>query len=89
MTRLIGEVAARHGVTIAIEPLNRKETNPITPGEGGAQAAVNLPNVGLLAERLPSAQECEPPRIGEIAPLMHTHIALLRRRYPTEASDGR
>ncbi|HPZ16493.1 MAG TPA: sugar phosphate isomerase/epimerase family protein [Sphaerochaeta sp.] len=91
VTRLIGEVAARHGVTIAIEPLNRKETNLInTLGEGAAlQAAVNLPNVGLLADAYHLRSECEPlSRIGETAPLMHTHIALLEgRRYPTEASD--
>ena len=52
VTRLIGETATQYGVTIVIEPLNRRETNMINSvGEGAClRAAVNLPNVQLLAD---------------------------------------
>ncbi len=47
-----GEVAARHGMTIVVEPLNDKETNIINSVEEGLRvcALANHPNVKCLAD---------------------------------------
>lgn len=91
VTRLIGEIASEHSVEIAIEPLNREETNMInTLCEGAAlQAEVNLKNVGLLADSYHMRKEGEDfKRILYCSPLLHTHIALKEgRKYPTESTD--
>lgn len=91
VTRTMGEIAAGHGIDVAIEPLNRAETNFINSlAEGAAlQADVDLPNVGLLADAFHMWQENEDMnRIVSCAPFMHTHIALRgSRAYPTEATD--
>ena len=87
VTKLIGKIAADHGISIAIEPLNRNETNLINSlCEGAAlQACVNLDNVGLLADAYHMRAEGEDmSRIITCSPLMHTHIALKEGRvYPT------
>ena len=92
VTRLIGETAAQYGVTIVIEPLNRGETNMINSvGEGAClRAAVNLPNVQLLADYYHVAAEGHDPadlaRVGGIA---HCHIATeIGREAPMQAEDG-
>lgn len=91
VTKLIGEKAKEHGIFIAIEPLNRTETNLInTLCEGAAlQSCVDMDNVGLLADAY--HMRCEEEDIGRIAlcsPLLHTHIALKDGRgYPTEKSE--
>ena len=91
VTRIVGQMAAEHGIRIAIEPLNRAETNLINSlAEGGAlQADVNLSNVGLLADAYHMWQEGEDMnRILTCGPFMHTHIALKGSRfYPTEKTD--
>ena len=91
VTGLVGTVAAAYGINIAIEPLNRAETNLINSlAEGAAlQADVDLPNVGLLADAYHMWQENEDMRrILTCAPFMHTHIAMKGTRfYPTEATD--
>ena len=87
VTKLIGKIAADHGISIAIEPLNRNETNLINSlCEGAAlQACVNLDNVGLLADAYHMRAEGEDmSRIITCSSLMHTHIALKEGRvYPT------
>ena len=89
VTKLIGEIALEHSIEIAIEPLNREETNMInTLCEGAAlQAEVNMKNVGLLADSYHMRKEGEDlKRIIYCSPLVHTHIAMKEgRRYPTEA----
>ena len=91
VTKIIGEIAAKHGICVAIEPLNRAETNFINSlAEGAAlQADVNMPNVGLLADAYHMWQENEDMnRIITCSPFMHTHIALRgSRAYPVEAND--
>ena len=88
VTRLVGKTAATYGIRVAIEPLNRAETNLINSlAEGAAlQADVDLPNVGLLADAYHMWQEGEDMnRILTCAPFMHTHIAVKgTRSYPTE-----
>lgn len=91
VTKVIGMVGADYGIRIAIEPLNRLETNLINTLTEAAvlQACVGLPNVGLLADSYHMASEHEDwNHIVQVAPLMHTHIALHEgRRYPTMQCD--
>ena len=91
ITAIAGQMASEHGIRIAIEPLNRAETNLINSlAEGAAlQADVNLPNVGLLADSYHMWQEGEDmQRLVSCAPFMHIHVALKgSRAYPTESSD--
>ncbi len=86
VTRLIGEVAAQYGITIVIEPLNRTETNMINSlAEGAAlAAAVNRPNVKLLADYFHVALDGEPVNdIVRLGGVWHAHIASGHgRRYP-------
>jgi sugar phosphate isomerase/epimerase len=86
VTRRIGEIAARHGITIAIEPLNRAETNCINSLKEGAmlQAGVDSQSVGLLADLYHMGREHEPmENIPAVRELSHTHIALPEdRAYP-------
>jgi len=89
VTRLLGEAAAAHDLVIAIEPLNREETNAITTVVEGAllQAAVDSPAVGLLADLYHLLKEREPLEDILLArDLTHTHIALLKgRAFPVQA----
>ncbi len=89
VTKTIGGVAAGYGIRIAIEPLNRMETNLInTLAEGAAlQAEVDMVNVGLLADAFHMRREGEPlERISLVSPLMHAHMAMREgRAYPVEA----
>lgn len=91
VTRIVGNMASDHGIEVAIEPLNRAETNFINSlAEGAAlRADVDLPNVGLLADAFHMWQENEDmERIALCSPFMHTHIAVRgSRAYPTRASD--
>ena len=92
VTRLIGDAAARHGVTIVIEALNRSETNMINSVAEGAclRAAVNHPSVQLLADYYHIAVEGHDPadlaRLGGIA---HCHIATeIGREAPLQPEEG-
>ncbi|MDR2185813.1 MAG: sugar phosphate isomerase/epimerase [Treponema sp.] len=85
-TKGIGEIASRYGIAIAIEPLNREESNCINSLKEGAmlQADAALDNVGLLADLYHMLRENEPmDNITAVNDLRHTHIALLEGRgYP-------
>lgn len=91
VTKIMGQIASKYSIRIAIEPLNRQETNLINSLTDGAalQAMVNLPNVGLLADSFHMRKEGE--RMSDIclvAPLMHAHIATLEGRgYPLYADE--
>ena len=91
-TRLMGKIAEKNGLTIAIEPLNREETNMINSiAEGAAlAAAVDHPNVKLLADYYHIAKDGEPAEdIARVSGIAHAHIATLEgRRVPTEELDG-
>ncbi len=92
VTRLIGEEAEKHGITIAIEPLNRKETNMICSVAEGAclAAAVHHPCVALLGDYYHIAAEHQPPEdIARVGGIVHAHIATEEgRRIPTAEEAG-
>jgi sugar phosphate isomerase/epimerase len=87
VTRLIGEIAAKFGITIVIEPLNRDETNCVNSVREGAmlEACADMPSVELLADLYHILKENEPmENILMVKKLKHTHIALLEgRAFPT------
>lgn len=84
--RLVGEIASQYGLTIVVEPLNRKENNMICTMTEGAmiQAMVNLPNVQLLTDYYHVATDADPiSDIVRIGHFTHVHIATKEgRRYP-------
>jgi sugar phosphate isomerase/epimerase len=77
--KLIAPLAARHGVTIVVEALNRGECNLINTLDEGAEAAriVNLPNVKLVADIFHLLRNGESPdAISRHADIItHSHIA--------------
>ncbi|MGN0777825.1 MAG: sugar phosphate isomerase/epimerase family protein [Aristaeellaceae bacterium] len=92
VTRVIGDAAAKHDLTIVVEPLCRKECNIINSVAEGAclVAAAHHPNVKLLADYYHMAVDGEPcsdiVRVGGIA---HAHIATKEGRfYPAVMEDG-
>ena len=92
VVRLIGNAANEYDLTVAVEPLNRNETNMVNSVAEGADlvAAANHPSVKLLADYYHIAVEHHAPedlaRVGGIA---HCHIATeVGRRAPQEAEDG-
>ena len=92
VARLIGETAAQYGLTVVIEPLNRKETNMINSVTEGAclRAMVNLPNVQLLADYYHVAAEGhEPADLARVDGIAHCHIATeIGREAPLKSEDG-
>ena len=77
--KLIGDCAARYGVTIVLEPLNKLETNTINTVAEGAKIVrtLNHPNVKLLADIYHMGMENESLDVivenKDI--ILHTHIA--------------
>ncbi len=92
VTRLTGEIAAKFGITVVIEPLNRAETNMINSVAEGAclAAAVNLPNVQLLADYYHVDKDGEPIEdIIRVGGVSHIHIATGETRLcPTQEEPG-
>ena len=90
-TRLVCSVAEVYGVKVAVEALNRSETNFINSlAEGAAlQAAVNRINFSIIADLYHMNKENEPlERIALVSPLAHTHIAVQEGRgYPVEPTE--
>ena len=88
-------LAARHGVTIVIEPLNRAEVNFINTIDEGAEVVkqVDHPNVRLLADLFHMLRNGETPdaltRHGAL--LAHAHLAERETRSPpgTKGDDFR
>lgn len=84
--RLTGEIAARYGITVVIEPLSRKETNLIcTMAEGALlQKDVGRENVGLLSDYFHVCANGDAVNdIRIIRDFGHIHIASGNgRRYP-------
>lgn len=92
MLRLAGEIAGRYGIDIAIEPLNRAESNLINTGsEGYALARVaDHPRVGLLLDLYHMVKEGEDYGIAVTARevLRHAHLAEpAGRRFPVKIDD--
>jgi len=76
----MGKIAKKYGVTIVIEPLNRKECNYINTVQEAYEIAkrVNHPNIRVLADLYHMAQEGESPQSILNAGrkyLRHVHIA--------------
>lgn len=85
--KLVGPMAQAAGITIAIEPLNRKESNIIlNTGEGARLAeAVDHPNVRLLVDYYHYALEDDKLTPRTAALLAHSHFADPDgRHYPTQ-----
>lgn len=79
VTRIVGDVASKYGITIVIEPLNKNETNIVNSVAEGLKLVkeVNHPNIKLLADFFHMRVENEDMSIIEEcgAYLKHTHIA--------------
>jgi len=91
--RRIAPVARENGITIAIEPLRKQETNIInTAREGLALVkAVDRPEIRLLVDYYHLAEEGENPDIiAEAGSLVvHTHIANPKGRvYPLSLDES-
>lgn len=89
---VIGDVAAKYGVQVAIEPLNKNETNLVTTLAEGLEICRKLkhPNVYVLNDFYHSHIENESydalRDAGEL--LIHTHISDYDRTCPTLEKDG-
>lgn len=85
-TKIIGRIAQEYGITIVIEPLQRRECNMINSMAEGAslQADVNMDSVQLLTDFYHVASDNEPlADITRIGSFSHVHIAArYERRYP-------
>lgn len=81
---ILGPAAARNGVTVVVEPLNRAETNVITTiAEGAAFVReVNHPAVRLLVDAYHWARENESPEaiVQAGALIHHAHVATVKNR---------
>lgn len=81
-----GQTAGIHGITVAIEPLNRKESNIINSVTEAADIAADVghPFVKVLADLYHMDEDSEPlesvVRAGE--DLVHVHTADTGRLYP-------
>jgi len=77
--RRAGDIAATHGVTLVVEPLNQKETNFIINVTEGAEVvrAAAHPNVKLMADLYHMVMEDEPFSVLDpVADILaHVHVA--------------
>ncbi len=84
-----GDAAQKHGLAIAIEPLNRKECNFINSVAEGAALAAELghPAVGVLSDLYHVTEEGQSydETRDALAWLRHVHVAGLGRRAPIAA----
>ena len=84
LLKRMGPLAKPYGVTVALEPLNRKETHFINTVAHGVRIvrAVGHPNIRLLADIFHMMREEEPPEhirdAGDL--IVHVHIAEKRKR---------
>ena len=90
--RELGPRAARHNVTVVIEPLNKSEDNLINSVAAGAAIvdAVDHPNIKLLADFYHMFHDDE--AVDDVAKvgdrLKHAHLADLGRVAPGFAAEG-
>jgi D-psicose/D-tagatose/L-ribulose 3-epimerase len=90
--REIDPIAAKYGITICIEPLNKKESNIVNTVAEGLQLAkeVDREHIKLLADYYHMALEGEPLSILESAIdyIKHTHFAdPCGRVFPLKPTD--
>lgn len=85
--RICGEVGAKYGIAVTVEPLNAKEANYIITFADGLDVArkVDHPNVLAMVDFYHHAQNGEPLSTldGTKGVLVHTHIARADRNTPT------
>jgi sugar phosphate isomerase/epimerase len=91
--RRLAPVAGEHGITIAVEPLRRQETNIINSTREGIALvqAVGRPEIKLVVDFYHLAEERESPDVLlEAGPLVaHTHIANPQgRAYPLSLDEA-
>lgn len=90
--RRLGPLASRHGVTIAIEPLNVTETNVLNTVAEGARLAreVDHPNVRLLVDGYHWAKDGDSDAgvLDNADLLVHAHIATVEGRRPPRQGDN-
>jgi len=89
----LGPPAEARGITIAIEPLNRRESNLVNLAAEGLRLVreVNHPNIQLLVDYYHLMVEGEAPEIvaGAGAALRHLHVARVEERaFPTQPDHG-
>ena len=88
----IADMAQHHDLVIALEPLNRTETNTVNSVAEGADlcAAVAHPHFQLLADYYHIAKEQEKPSdVERVGGIRHCHIAALEgRRIPLDPMEG-
>ena len=91
--RIAAPIAAQHGITIVIEPLNKKEANIVLTGAEGLKLAreIDRPSVQLLIDYYHMALENESAGIlleaGDA--IRHTHISTVpARTYPVTVAPG-
>ncbi len=86
-----GPLAGEHGVTLAVEPLQKSDCNIITSVAEGAEICrrADHPNIRLLADTYHMAADADPPdAIAEAAGLIaHLHCAELQGRAPVGTHD--
>jgi D-psicose/D-tagatose/L-ribulose 3-epimerase len=86
--QLCSRYAVEHGIVVAIEPLNRKESNVIHTVQEALELAqrLNLPHIQVLADSYHMLEEREPLAILQEAVrsglLAHVHIADRNRQFP-------
>src|SRR5215831_1719081 len=82
--QMTGEIAGRHKIVIAIEPLRRQESNILNTGAEAVEMVhrVNHPNVRTMIDYFHLRQENEDPNILETAAheIVHLHFANSRGR---------
>ncbi len=84
--RFVADVATTHGITVVIEPLNRKESNILNSVTDGVALArrVNQPSIRVLADFYHMDEEQEPLHhlVDYKDWLAHIHVADTERRAP-------
>jgi D-psicose/D-tagatose/L-ribulose 3-epimerase len=90
---LCNQYGEKHGMKVAVEPLNKKETNLINSVEEAFQLVkeLKLANIGVLADTYHMSREQEDWNVLRHASalLFHIHLAEADRSYPGTKASGR
>lgn len=89
--RWAGPIAANHGVTIAIEPLNISETNLINSAEEGASLVLSVahPNIRMLVDGYHWAKDQNTASgiLDHADLIVHAHVAAVDGRRAPSSKD--
>lgn len=91
--RMVDPIAGEYGITIVIEPLNRRESNIVLTGREGLALArqVDRPQIKLLVDYYHMTMEDESPDIllEAASEVRHIHFARVKgRAFPVELEAG-